>query len=208
MDSFCLRVISAMVSLVFAVSVTTAEQDLIRANPERMEQRIVALSQFGANPEGGVSRIAFSDADIAARDWLQSEMRDLGLEVSVDAAGNVLGKRAGSDPSLPVILFGSHIDSVPGGGNYDGQVGVVAALEVIELMNEHGIETRHPLEVVSFTDEEGGLTGSRGMIGPLGDSPLDVMRLKGRRMQRVCRARCFWPGSLSSYRLLQPTKNT
>lgn len=155
-----------------AMPVVHAETDVIKASPDRMQSRIDALARFGANPEGGVSRVAFSDADIAARAWLTAEMRDLGLDVRIDAAGNVIGRRAGLDDDLPPILFGSHIDSVPGGGNYDGQVGVVGALEVIDLMNEHGVTTRHPLEVVSFTDEEGGLSGSRAMIGTLTETAL------------------------------------
>ena len=106
-------------------------------------------------------------------------MRDAGLDVRVDAAGNIIGRRAGSDVSLPPILIGSHIDSVPGGGNYDGDVGVIGAIEVIELLNEHDIATRHPVEVVSFTDEEGGLVGSRAMIGKLTGEAMQVVSHSG-----------------------------
>ncbi len=174
-----LRVFTLLLSGCLA-SVTLADaHDDVRADPARMQARIDALSQFGANPEGGVSRVAFSDADIDGRQWLKREMVELGLVVRTDTAGNIIGRRPGEDDSLPVILFGSHIDSVPGGGNYDGQVGVVGALEVIELLNEHGIRTRHPLEIVSFTDEEGGLTGSRAMIGKLTDSAMDTMSNSG-----------------------------
>lgn len=151
----------------------------LRASPERMQARIDALAQFGANPEGGVSRVGFSDADIAGRNWLRAEMEALGLSVRTDTAGNIIGRRAGTEDALPVILFGSHIDSVPGGGNFDGQVGVVGALEVISLLNDAGITTRHPLEVVSFTDEEGGLTGSRAMIGTLTEAAMDVVSNSG-----------------------------
>jgi N-carbamoyl-L-amino-acid hydrolase len=154
-------------------------EDLLRASPERMQERIDTLAAFGANPEGGVSRIAFSDFDLAAREWLRSEMERLGLTVRVDTAGNIIGHRDGSQSSLPPIVFGSHIDSVPGGGNYDGQVGVVGALEVIDLLNSQDIVTRHPLEVVSFTDEEGGLSGSRAMIGTLTDTAMDTMSHAG-----------------------------
>ncbi len=153
--------------------------DAVTASPERMQSRIDVLARFGANPEGGVSRVAFSDADLEGRAWLVGEMESLGLEVRVDAAGNVIGRRAGSDDGLAPILFGSHIDSVPGGGNYDGQVGVVAGLEVVDLLNERDIVTRHPLEVVSFTDEEGGLTGSRAMIGKLTDAAMDTITHSG-----------------------------
>ena len=139
----------------------------------RMAERIEALSRFGANPEGGVSRVAFSDADIEGREYIKSLMGKAGLEVRVDTAGNIIGRREGSEPSLPAIMFGSHIDSVPGGGNYDGDVGVIGAIEVIEVLENNGVATRHPLEVVSFTDEEGGLVGSVAMTIGLKDSHLD-----------------------------------
>ena len=153
--------------------------EAVTASPERMQARIDALARFGRNPEGGVSRIAFSDADLDGRAWLTEEMQTLGLDVRVDAAGNIIGRRAGRNNDLPPILFGSHIDSVPGGGNYDGQVGVVGALEVISLLNEQDIVTLHPLEVVSFTDEEGGLTGSRAMIGKLTDAAMETVTHSG-----------------------------
>jgi len=154
-------------------------QDRIQASPERMETRILALSAFGANPQGGVSRVAFSDADIAGRTYIKELMEGAGLDVRVDAAGNVIGRRAGREDGLPPILIGSHIDSVPGGGNYDGDVGVIGAIEVVELLNERGIRTRHPLEVVSFTDEEGGLSGSRAMVGKLTEEAMQVVSHAG-----------------------------
>jgi len=144
-----------------------------------MATRIEKLSQHGANPEGGVSRVAFSDADIAGREYIAGLMRDAGLTVRTDTAGNLIGRRRGREDGLPPILIGSHIDSVPGGGNYDGDVGVIGAIEVVELLNVHEIETRHPLEVVSFTDEEGGLTGSRAMVGKLTGEALRVVSHAG-----------------------------
>lgn len=158
---------------------TAPAQERIYASPERMEERIQALSRYGANPEGGVSRVAFSEADLAGREYIKSLMRDAGLDVRVDTAGNLIGRRAGREDAAPTILFGSHIDSVPGGGNYDGDVGVMGAIEVIELLNEHGIVTRHPLEVVSYTDEEGGLTGSRAMVGSLSGEALRIVSHSG-----------------------------
>lgn len=156
-----------------------AQKSDIRADPQRMEQRIRELGEFGANPEGGVSRVAFSDADLAGRAYIMDLMRDAGLKVRVDTAGNIIGRHEGREGGLPVIMFGSHIDSVPGGGNYDGDVGVIGAIEAVQLLNEKGIRTRHPLEVVIFTDEEGGLTGSRAMAGQLNDRTLDVMSHSG-----------------------------
>jgi len=156
-----------------------AQSPDIRANPDRMEQRIKTLGEFGTNPEGGVSRVAYSDADLAGRAYIMDLMREAGLSVRVDTAGNIIGRREGSEEDLPVIMFGSHIDSVPGGGNYDGDVGVLGAIEVVQLLKENRISTRHPLEVVSFTDEEGGLTGSRAMVGKLSERTLEVMSHSG-----------------------------
>src|SRR5215469_6663199 len=130
-----------------------------RADAKRMEERIKELSKFGANPEGGVSRLAFSEADVDGRNYIKGLMEKAGLKVRVDAAGNIIGRREGRDPTLPVILFGSHIDSVPHGGIYDGDVGVLGALECIEVLKQHNYLTSHPLEVAVFSDEEGGLTG-------------------------------------------------
>lgn len=165
--------------LSFASMIVFAQSSEISADPDRMEARIHALGQFGMNPEGGVSRVAFSDADIAGREYITGLMRDAGLNIRVDTAGNIIGRREGIEDDLPPIMFGSHIDSVPGGGNYDGDVGVIGAIEVAQMLHERGIVTRHPIEVVSFTDEEGGLTGSRAMTGKLGDGTLDVMSHSG-----------------------------
>ena len=174
-----LRRIAILLSLSLLPVTAAAQTTDIRANPDRMEQRIKALSAFGANPEGGVSRVAFSEADLAGRAYIRDLMSEAGLSVRVDTAGNIIGRREGSEPDLPVIMFGSHIDSVPGGGNYDGDVGVIGAIEVVQLLQDNAIRTRHPLEVVSFTDEEGGLTGSRAMIGEIGDATLGVVSHSG-----------------------------
>jgi N-carbamoyl-L-amino-acid hydrolase len=151
----------------------------LSARAARMEERIEALSAFGTNPDGGVSRVAFSPADIEGRAYITGLMQAAGLEVRLDTAGNIIGRREGGDPNLPVIMFGSHIDSVPGGGNYDGDVGVIAAIEVAGLLQENEFVTRHPLEVVSFTDEEGGLTGSRAMTTGLSEGTLSVVTHSG-----------------------------
>lgn len=124
-------------------------------NQERLWQTLQKLSEFGRNPEGGVSRVGFTEADLAGRAYVMGLMRETGLEVRVDAAGNIFGRRAGSE-NLPVLLFGSHIDSVPHGGNFDGDVGSLSAIEVIRALNEAKITTRHPLQVAVWADEEGG----------------------------------------------------
>ena len=113
-----------------------------------LRARIEALSMFGRPAGGtfadGVSRVAYSDADVAGRQYVIGLMRAAGLEPRIDAAGNIFGRRAGSDTSLPPILFGSHIDSVPNGGNFDGDLGSLAAIGVIEALNHANVRTRHP----------------------------------------------------------------
>lgn len=162
----------------------TSAQNLIKASPERMEERIKALSQFGANPEGGVSRVAYSDADIAGRKYVMELMKNAGLDVSIDAAGNIIGKRNGKNNKLPSIAFGSHIDSVPGGGNYDGDVGSLGAIECIELMKENNIVTEHPLEVFIFQNEEGGLVGSEAISGILTEEELSLVSSSGKTLRQ------------------------
>ena len=164
----------------FVLSASAAAQvSPSAADPERMEQRIRALSEFGRNGDGGVDRVAYSDADVAGREFVSGLMREVGLTVRTDTAGNIIGRRAGTNPRLPPIMFGSHIDSVPGGGNYDGDVGVIGAIEVAQLIVERGIRLAHPIEVVVFADEEGALAGSRAMIGKLTNSALDVQSHSG-----------------------------
>lgn len=165
-----------------------AETRPVTADARRIEQRLAELSAFGANPDGSVSRLAFSPADLTGRAYVTELMRNAGLEVRVDTAGNIIGRRNGNDSDLPLIMMGSHIDSVPHGGNYDGDVGVIGAIEVAELLREKGIVTRHPLEIVSFTDEEGGVLGSQAMAGRVGPNALDVISQSGMTIRDGIRA--------------------
>ncbi len=171
-----------------------------RADPRRLETRILELGRFGANPEGGVSRLAFSPADVAGRQYVASLLVAAGLQVRIDSAGNLLGRREGREPKLPVILFGSHIDSVPRGGNYDGDVGVLGAVECIELLNAASHVTRHPLEVVVFSDEEGGLVGSRAMAGELTSGALEETSGSGLKLREGIRSIGGDPDRLASAR--------
>ena len=140
---------------------------------QRLQEALVKLGEFGKNPEGGVTRLGFSDTDMAAREYVMGLMRKAGLAVRVDQAGNIFGHRDGSS-KLPIILFGSHIDSVLHGGNYDGDVGSMGAIEVMNALRDSRVKTRHPLEAVVWTNEEGnhfgiGTLGSgiaAGLIGP------------------------------------------
>jgi len=155
----------------------------LRVNPERIELRIQELSQFGGTSDGGVDRVAFSDADVQGREYIMSLMREAGLAVRIDAAGNIIGRREGRDADRPSILFGSHIDAVPHGGKYDGALGVIAAIECVQVLHENEVATRHPLEVIVFSDEEGGLVGSRAIIGTLTPEALDVVSHSGKSVR-------------------------
>ena len=152
----------------------------LRVNGARLNGNLARLSEFGKNPQGGVSRVAYSDADKAAREWVMTLLRDAGLQTEIDAAGNLIGRRAGRDTSRKPILFGSHIDSVPEGGNYDGDVGSMGAIEVARTFADNKVETRHPLEIVIFQNEEGGLIGSRAMSGELQEKELALSSRSGK----------------------------
>ena len=171
---------------VLLVSLAVAQSDETwktwRVNGQRVNRHLVDLSQFGRNPQGGVSRVGFSDEDVEGRKFAMGLMRTAGLEVRVDAAGNILGRRPGTDTAAPAILFGSHIDSVPEGGNYDGDVGSMSAIEVAHTLQEKGYRNRHPLEVVIWCDEESGLTGSRGFIGDISQTELAAPGRDGRTL--------------------------
>lgn len=139
----------------------------VNVNKQRIESRIFELAKFGKDSMGKGYRVAFTKGDLEGRAWFIGLMKKARLEVSIDYAGNIIGKRKGKNPSLKPIAFGSHLDMVPDGGNYDGCVGSVGALELIEVLNENNIVTEHPLEVIIFSNEEGGTIGSMAMAGHL-----------------------------------------
>ncbi|MBW8198770.1 Zn-dependent hydrolase [Flagellimonas abyssi] len=167
---------------ILLIGTLSAQQSNVKVDQDRLEKRIFDLAEFGIQPNGETERVAFSDADIEARNWVIKTLKDFGMAVMVDPAGNIIGTRNGKNPSLKPIAFGSHIDRVPNGGNYDGCVGSMAALEVIETLNENNITTNHPLEVIIFPNEEGGVMGSRAMAGNLGKSALGVVNSTGYSM--------------------------
>ncbi len=121
---------------------------------KRLEQSMDELGRVGATERGGLTRLALSDEDRQGRDLLVRWMREAGLRVSVDQMGNIFGERAGT-AALPPVMMGSHADSVPTGGKYDGQLGVLCGLEAIRTLNDHKVRTRHPVTLVIFTNEEG-----------------------------------------------------
>ncbi|MFI5311006.1 MAG: Zn-dependent hydrolase [Gemmatimonadales bacterium] len=152
-------------------------------NGARLNAHLALLAEHGRNPQGGVTRLAYTDADKSGREYAMKLMRDAKLDVSLDAAANIYGRRPGTNPSLKPILFGSHIDSVPEGGNYDGDVGSMGAIEVAQTLVENNIFTRHPLEVVIWQNEEGGLWGSHAATADLRPDELDVVSRSGKTIR-------------------------
>ena len=138
-------------------------------NEARLISTIEEIGKIGAEPDNGVTRLAYSEEYGQAAALLSQRMREAGLAVRTDGIGNIYGRRRGEADELPVILTGSHLDTVKNGGLYDGNLGICAALEVIRVLNENHIRTKHPLEIVAFTAEEGdaygGTFGSRVITG-------------------------------------------
>jgi beta-ureidopropionase / N-carbamoyl-L-amino-acid hydrolase len=143
-------------------------------NAERLRSDLEKLSEIGRDPAtGGITRLGYSENELAAREFVTTLMKQAGLSVRTDPAGNLFGWREGSE-KLPKLLFGSHIDTVLNGGRFDGAVGTIAAIEAIRALDDGEIETRHPLEVVVWTNEEGNHFGistmgsaiAAGVLGP------------------------------------------
>jgi beta-ureidopropionase / N-carbamoyl-L-amino-acid hydrolase len=138
--------------------------DGVRVNRDRLWQDLMDMAKIGATPKGGVARLALTDLDRQARDLFVSWCREAGCELRVDRIGNVFARRAGLDPDRPPVMTGSHLDTQPLGGKFDGIYGVLAGLEVIRTLNETRIDTLAPIDVVVWTDEEGARFGG-GTIG-------------------------------------------
>ncbi|MFN3986252.1 MAG: Zn-dependent hydrolase [Rhodocyclaceae bacterium] len=132
-----------------------ATLDALRVNGTRLWDSLMELARIGATPKGGVCRLALTDLDRQGRDLVVSWGREAGLAITVDQIGNVFMRRKGRDDSLPPIMMGSHIDTQPTGGKFDGNYGVLAGLEVVRTLNDHAIQTDAPIEVAFWTNEEG-----------------------------------------------------
>ncbi len=155
-----------------------------RIEASALERDLTALSVFGRPDDGtfasGVSRVGYSDADVAGRKFVMDLMRKAGATVRIDAAGNIFAARPGREKGLPPLLFGSHIDSVPNGGNFDGDLGSLSAVHVLRILNENKIETRRPLTAVVWACEEASfagysLNGSRITVGEMQAKELSVL---------------------------------
>ena len=181
---------------------------------DRLWSRLSELAEIGKSEGGGVTRLSFTEEERAAKDLVASYMQEAGLAVREDAAGNLIGRREGRVGDAPIVLTGSHVDSVRNGGDFDGPLGVLGAVEALRTMDERGVETERSVEVVAFTDEEGarfsfGMVGSRATGGTLtpehlanqdenGVSIAEAMRASGLdpgRIDEAARA----PGSVYAY---------
>jgi N-carbamoyl-L-amino-acid hydrolase len=164
-------------NLLFAAGAVAMPQSpsRLRVNGQRINAHLAELSEFGKNPQGGVSRVAYSDADLKGREYAMKLMREAKLDVSIDAAGNIVGRRRGSGQGAQPLIIGSHIDSVPEGGNYDGDVGSIGAIEVAQTLAENNVALLHPLEVIIFQNEEGGTIGSHAIAAGLTEKELNLV---------------------------------
>nr|WP_320116234.1 Zn-dependent hydrolase [uncultured Desulfuromonas sp.] len=139
---------------------------------KRFENDFRNVAQFGVLDNGGVTRLALTKADHDARNYLIRKMQEAGLDVHIDNFGNIRGRRPGTDDHVPAVMMGSHLDTVPQGGHYDGIIGVLAALEVVRQLNDQHIKTKYPVEIINFCCEESSrfgvaTLGSKGLTGQL-----------------------------------------
>lgn len=140
-------------------------------NGDRLLQQLATLAKIGATPEGGINRFSFTAEEVAANDYVKQLMEAAGMTVTIDAIGNIIGE-INSHIDAPAIVLGSHIDTVPNGGHYDGALGVLSAIEVIQTLQEQHISLQRPVKIIAFKDEEGtrfqfGMIGSRAAAGTL-----------------------------------------
>ncbi len=176
-----MRPILTLLAILLAIPSLFAQQ-YPEINEQRLQQTLDSLATFGRDSQDRPNRVAFSDGDLQGRAYVISLMEDAGLEVRIDAAANIIGTRAGRNPELKPLALGSHIDMVPLGGNFDGCVGSIGAIEVARTLNDRGVLTRHPLEFIIFSNEEGGVMGSRAMAGKLSEDALRVRNSTGYSM--------------------------
>lgn len=153
-------------------------REIVRADGARVNEWLARFDAIGRTA-GGINRVAYSDADLAGRAFTLDLFRAAGLTPRIDTAGNIIGRLEGREPALPPIIIGSHVDSVTDGGNFDGPLGSFAAIEVARSLREQGTRLRHPLEVVVWSNEEGGTIGSKIAVGDVASVDLDGVARSG-----------------------------
>ena len=169
--------IALLCTLATLTASVAAQQNNLRVDGDRLNDTMQHLRTFGENADGGSDRVAYSNHNLAAYTYLSGLMISSGLKPRVDVAGNLIGRLEGSVDGLAPIVTGSHVDSVPNGGHYDGMVGVMSAIEVARTLHEAGVELDHPLDVVVWSNEEGGKTGSRSYAGAVEEREMDFPSL-------------------------------
>ena len=175
-------------------------------NLDRLLADLDAFAAIGGDGQGGVTRLAFTPEDQSARNLFQDKLAAAGLDVRVDAIGNIFGRRRGRDGGLPPLLLGSHLDSVPKGGRFDGTLGVLSALEVIRMLDDARLETHRPVELACFAAEESsrfglGTLGSKAVVGKLAPEMLDALRdAEGRTLAEALRECGLSPDHLGEVR--------
>jgi N-carbamoyl-L-amino-acid hydrolase len=178
---------------------------VLRPVTDRLERSFQELAELRDTDLPGWSRVGFTEPDLAGREWVARRMRAAGLRTHMDAVGNVIGVLPGTAPSAPAIVTGSHTDTVPGGGRFDGVVGVLGAIEMVEMFREAGIRLTHELRVVDFSNEEGNpqgvkLVGSRAISGELTARDLDATDADGVALGDLLQGAGLSPEEASSCR--------
>lgn len=148
-------------------------------NLKRIEQSLIEINRFGYS-EQGMNRLAYTESERQAIDYMIKLFEEEGMKVIIDPVGNVIARREGTDPTLPAVVTGSHLDTVYNGGKYDGTLGVIAGLEVVRYLNEQNIETKHPIEIVIFACEESARFGvsTIGSMAMIGEFKEELLQLK------------------------------
>src|SRR5689334_10313951 len=159
----------------------------LRVNGDRLNASLKSFDAIGRTATG-MNRVGYSDADLAGRSFVMDLFRQAGMSPRVDAAGNIFGRVPGSDAALKPILIGSHVDSVTDGGNYDGPVGSFSAIEVARSLREQNVRLRHPVDVVIWSNEEGGTIGSKSAVGMITGADLDIVARSGKTRREGIRA--------------------
>ena len=175
-------------------------------NQDRLWSDIQELGRIGRSPDGGITRLAFTPQDRQAQDWLEARMRDAGLAVREDAAGNLIGELCGSRPEKPCVMCGSHYDTVPGGGQFDGTLGILSALEAVRRIREQGTVTERTIRLAAFKDEEGsrfgyGMVGSKSICGILDPEGLTSVDKDGISLEQAMADYGCRPGQLASCKM-------
>lgn len=177
--------LSGIVSIVLVtltLGIASAQQYDMKIDGERLNESLSRLRTIGLNENGGSNRVAYSQHNKEALDYLSGLMSESGLTPHIDVAGNLVGRKEGRVEGLAPIITGSHIDTVPNGGHYDGNVGSLAAIEVARTLHERGYVTDHPLEIIIWSNEEGGKTGSRSINGSVRPAEMNLPSLGDRTL--------------------------